>query len=434
MPSPARDDRTSVAHTNQYTLTRNWVPTDPVSYTSREVQTTQALRCPKTVVNRPVGGVRPMSGWNKQWFRGTSRPSSFSVTKKSGSSVSEYNFNNCITYRMLRTDISLAAFWENAARQAPFSAGLAFSAQNAAKTAVLSKLSQKKWDLGVTAVEFRQTTRLVTDLATSMAKTVENIVNSRHAVRQKVDRFFHQVRKHGDFYKAAAEVGMTDIKLLDYLKDSWMQYQFGIRPSLKDVADAVDWLSSQQQGGQKLIVRAKGGNKQSRHIVGPDNSFHGQFTARPRFTEDCEVHYSVAYEVPTGQVRAVTSLGLDNPWSVAWEGTLLSWMVDYVVGMGNWLESFTATKGMVFTEGCVSTLKRLTSSELIVEPKGSAVFSKNPNTAGFYLERGEFTREVLQSGLTPAVMPQIRSTLGLTQLGNSLFALSNVFSGKGAYR
>lgn len=52
----------------------------------------------------------------------------------------------------------------------------------------------------------------------------------------------------------------------------------------------------------------------------------------------------------------------------------------------------------------------------------------------FYLERGDFNREVLDSGLLPAVVPQIKSTLGLTQLGNSLFALSNVFSGRKAPR
>lgn len=434
MPSPAVDTKTSVAHSNVYDMTRSWVITDPVTFRTTVTQTTQARRNPATVVNKPINGVRPMSGWFKRWHFGNQQPSSFSGTLKEGSSVTTYDFKNYCCYQLLPADIMSASYWDLVGRQYPFTPSLAFSADNGARTNVLGKLSQKKWDLGVTAGELRQTAGLVTDLASGMAHTVERLINTRHSMRQVVDNFFREVRRQGSFDKAAASVGLTDIGLLNYLKDSWMQYQFGVKPLLNDVSSAVDWLSSQQQAGQKMIVRAKAGSSQSRSFVGPNLSAHGQFTARARMKEDCQVHYSVAYEIPNGQVRAITSLGLDNPWSVAWELTQLSWMVDYVVGVGSWLNSFTATKGMIFSEGCVSTLKRLASTELIIEPNGAFKFDKRPIDTGFYVERGEFTREILQSGVTPAVMPQIRSTLGLTQLGNSLFALSDVFSGRRVYR
>lgn len=438
MPSPKQDTYSTVVHPGNYKLVRNWVPGETV-VPFQAVQSSQALKCPATVVNPPsTSGVRPMSPWFKQWFRSYLRPSKFDITVVSGGRyVSKYTFDTPVYAGVGVNTSNPSTAWDVLQRWHPFSPAMQFYADNAARTLTLNKLGQKKWDLGVTALELRQTAGMVTDLATGMVKTVQGLINSRRAVQKQVDSFFQRVRKHGSFDKAAAEVGMTDIGLLDYLKDSWMQYQFGIRPALKDVDDAVNWLSSQQQAGVPMIVRAKAGYERRDIRIGADNSYLSLYRCRPRYIESCSVHYSVAYEVPTGQVRAITSLGLDNPYSVAWEVTRLSWMVDYVVGIGDWLQSFTATNGMVFREGCRSTLRRLTATELITElsPSSDVVtWGKRPNTSGFYLERGDFNREVLNSGLLPAVVPQIKSTLGLTQLGNSLFALSNVFSGRKAPR
>lgn len=438
MPSPLQDTYSTVVHPGNYKLVRNWVPGETV-VSFPAVQSSQALKCPATVVNLPTtSGVRPMSPWSKQWFRSYLRPSKFDINiVQDGRYVSKYTFDTPVYAGVGVNTPSPSTAWDVLQRWHPFSPAMQFYADNVARTRTLNKLGQKKWDLGVTALELRQTAGMVTDLATGMVKTVQGLINSRRAVQKQVDSFFQRVRKHGSFDKAAAEVGMTDIGLLDYLKDSWMQYQFGIRPALKDVDDAVNWLSSQQQAGVPMIVRAKAGYESRDTRIGADNSYLSLYRCRPRYIESCEVHYSVAYEVPTGQVRAVTSLGLDNPYSVAWEVTRLSWMVDYVVGIGDWLQSFTATNGMVFREGCRSTLRRLTASELITElsPSSDVVtWGKRPITSGFYLERGDFNREVLDSGLLPAVVPQIKSTLGLTQLGNSLFALSNVFSGRKAPR
>lgn len=119
---------------------------------------------------------------------------------------------------------------------------------------------------------------------------------------------------------------------------------------------------------------------------------------------------------------------------------LLSWMFDYVVGVGSWLNSFTATNGLVFKHGTKSVLKRQESVDFVtrtyeVLADGSNVLTKGPKLdKGTFFENGSFTREVLSLGVTPAAVPQIKSTLGLTQLGNSIFALSNVFSGRGGLR
>lgn len=53
---------------------------------------------------------------------------------------------------------------------------------------------------------------------------------------------------------------------------------------------------------------------------------------------------------------------------------------------------------------------------------------------GGYIDAGKFDREVLKVGVTPGVVPQIKRKLGLIQLGQALFALSNWGSGKPSLR
>ena len=154
--------------------------------------------------------------------------------------------------------------------------------------------------------------------------------------------------------------------------------------------------------------------------------------------ETCTTHYSICYEMPTGHVSNITSLGLDNPWKIGWEVTRLSWMFDYVVGVGDWVSSFTATNGMIFREGTRSMLKRLVSEALhakdLLGSDPTLYVKTMPPLRGGYVQRGQFTRIVLESGISPAVVPQIKSRLGLVQMANSLFALSSVLGGRPGLR
>lgn len=443
MPSPAQNSVSIVVHPGSYRFRGNWYPPDHWNtFGISWVQSSQALQHPATVVNPPVNGVRAMSPWYKQWHRVHAAPSSWSITQyPGGGGVMTWEFNKVVPISRLAPAVTHPGdYWDLVGRWWPKTPWLEFSADAEARTKTLNKLSQKKWDVGVAAIELRQTAGLVTDLAVGMARTVENLINSRHNARKQVDSFFNKVVKHGSFDKAAKEVGMTDTKLLDTLKDRWMQYQFGVRPLLKDVDDATNYLADRLAQGTPFTVRAKAGAVREDTYMGEvdmSGDGVGLMRIRPRITETCEVHYSVLYEMPTGQVPALTALGLDNPWNVLWEVTQLSWMYDYVVGAGDWLQSFTAANGLVFREGCRSRLRKLTVTEWIIDQgsaSGKVVIDKRPDLSRIHVDHGDFKRELLESRLLPAVMPSIKSTLGLTQLGNSLFALSNVFSGKRVYR
>jgi hypothetical protein len=334
----------------------------------------------------------------------------------------------------------MGLFWERVnTTYGKFTPRLELVAQNVAKTRVLGKLSQKKWDLGVTALELRQTAGLVTDLATGMTHTVLGLMDGKGKARSAVNNFLRDVARQGDFYKAAERVGLRNTDVLNRIRDRWMQYQFGVKPLLHDVHDAVTLLSDRLHAdGLRVLVAARAGHEMvdTSRTEWFQSAFPGLTEQSVRFREEARVHYSVVYELPTGQVPLYQALGLDNPASITWEATRLSWMFDYAVGVGDWLQSFTATRGLLFREGSVSTLRRLVSSNVDSRRRDDApgYIVEYPSAKGFYMEHGHFRRELLEHGVTPAVVPQIKSELGLVQLANSIFALSNVLGGKPGLR
>lgn len=393
---------------------------------------TEYLQKPATVVNpvRP-DGTRAMSAYETTWLRQAKLAPVTSIQ------TFGWRDNRFIDYPR----VSMAASPSNPA-------GLALGwravsplnrllAEQEASTRVLGKLSQKKWDLGVTALELKQTAGLVTDLATSFAKTVESIIHSRKRSQEMLQRFFRRVQYHGDFYRAATEVGLKDVSLLDDVRSRWMQYQFGIRPLVRDSYDASVALSDLvHQHGLSVLLRAKGGASRKERVRLSQSDLSDPVIRTLFGEEEVGVHYSVVYEMPTGSTGPINTLGLDNPWYLAWEVTRLSWMWDYVVDIGGWLESFSATKGMVFREGCRSELLRRRFHTSVVNPDGPNVKLVNTRAeVPCFIESGRFTRTLLgPAGLTPAVVPVPRNEIGLTQLGNSLFALSSVFGGKPGLR
>ena len=229
---------------------------------------------------------------------------------------------------------------------------------------------------------------------------------------------------------------LKDTRLLENIRDGWMEIQFGIKPLMYDIEDAgaaLDESIFEHDNG--LLVVAKAGHTAKGKISVPCPITNAPFQTFLVCDTVASCHISVSYKVPTDGVSRITTLGLDNPASIAWEATCLSWMVDYAVGIGDWLSSFTAANGLEFIDGSMSTIQRCTASEVQhqnLHPHN--VWEKKPRTTGVVLSSGTFNRSLLASGVTPAVVPQIKSELSLVKLANSLSALSTLLGGGKAIR
>lgn len=416
----------------------SWAP-HVVSSTNQKMLTQSlCLKHPDTKSN-PIrsDGTRARSSWNKSWFRMVIPVSTFETRAKPGKDAWFHPSQSvpCVG-NWFQGTTGDASQWQNLEFFRPSAAELFYQDQ-VARTKILNKVAQKKWDLGVSTLEMKQTAGLVSALAKDMVFGIQKIVNSKASVARQTNNLLRETRKHGDFYKAAEAVGMRDTRLLESIKDRWMQYQFGIRPALNDVDSAtraLDDLIFKENHG--LRISAKGGHSSSEDHVLSMTPTNMPFSTVISYNRRLETHYSASYDVPLDGVSSLTTLGLDNPASIGWEVTRLSWMFDYVVGVGDWLQSFSAANGLLFVDGSVSTIWRATSGRVqaVLNPQLDIEWVRRPKVDRFHLAAGEFRRELVSSRILPGVVPQVKTTLGLTQLANSLFALSNVFAGGKAPR
>ena len=102
-------------------------------------------------------------------------------------------------------------------------------------------------------------------------------------------------------------------------------------------------------------------------------------------------------------------------------------MVDYLLGVGDWLDSLTGDAGTQFIEGSISRIQRVAYDDAVQLSLPSSQWSwvRKPNPS-VSLEGGRFVREVLDGRLVKPVLPQLKTKLGLPQLANSLAALSSM--------
>lgn len=406
----------------------------PVYFQSSFAQQTSFLSKPATVVNpRRADGTRAMSAYSTQWFRADSQR--HVITSAQPISSYQDRFIDFPAVPVLREAPGMPL--ETIASGWLFTRPIdKLGADAEARTRTLNKLSQKKWDLGVAAGELKQTVGLVSDLADSMVGFVDRTVNAKRRMKQQLHRFFRRVRQHGDFYQAAAEVGLKDISLLEDLRNAWMQYSFGVKPLVSDIQASGKYLSDLLfKDAAAVTFRVKAGAKRESEVRDYLADLSDPVKRRALGTTTVWVHYSVVYEMPIGGTGPLNELGLDNGLATAWELTTLSWMVDYVLGMGDWLQSLTATKGLIFREGCRSELERCVISSVELKSDGAVDYIRPAGPLVTAIESGRFTRSLIPAGgLTPAIAPTWKNSIGLVQLGQSLFALSNLLQGKPGLR
>ena len=145
---------------------------------------------------------------------------------------------------------------------------------------------------------------------------------------------------------------------------------------------------------------------------------------------EVECHISLTYSLEPTTTTTFQQLGLTNLASVAWELVWGSWMVDYVVQIGDWISSMVEIDGLYDVEGSESLKAVVKSADAPVQlhPKfaGGAFYGAS-NVRTSY-EAGRFERNVLTSLPAPALLPSVRNKLDIRRMANVLAVVSQLAS------
>lgn len=117
----------------------------------------------------------------------------------------------------------------------------------------------------------------------------------------------------------------------------WLEYQYGWKPLIQDLHDAVVQVCSPNRSG---IIKAVGSGRVDKTFTFPYADTIQHVT--------CEVRSNTTLfaRVTSPALDRLNGLGLVNPLSVAWELTPFSFVLDWFIPVGSVLEALTAGFGL----------------------------------------------------------------------------------------
>lgn len=375
-------------------------------------------------INVPVrdDGTRPPAPWDHRWGSMSLgvRTRVWSIPafgwEQRGNSVPSFQFNP-------------SGWVGDAGAGFVFGAGFPIAVQNEAIVRMLEKVRDGKANLGQTLGEMRQTAGFVSQACTKIIGALDAIARTVGKQRRDIVHFLYTNRWRKNT-RQSFPPGWTRAQA-EAVIASWLAFQFAIKPLLSDIettGSALSWLLFEERRPARAVFRAGASHTWNVQMDSAKYQWGTLpvFTIRGRVQAFC--HVSAAYEIPVNASRTFEQLGLGNLASVAWELTQFSWMVDYVVDVGGWLESLTAADGTTFVEGCISRKMVMDHPDAGGYKNGGTILRPSVPVSGFSSESirgqyGRFQRSVLAESPVPT-LPPLKRKIGLTQLANSLAALS----------
>lgn len=137
-----------------------------------------------------------------------------------------------------------------------------------------------------------------------------------------------------------------------------LQWKFGAEPLIRDLKEAIqDYLDSNLEDSQ--ILKFKVGRKHSLlQLKAPGVTFTGS----------ASMSYTANYAVDHSYLRKLSQYGLIDPLQVAWEVTPWSFVVDWLIPVGEWIASLTADYGLDFNG--VTCSAKFTGEFILDNPVG----------------------------------------------------------------
>lgn len=283
--------------------------------------------------------------------------------------------------------------------------------RNTALIAVRNKLKSTDINLGVAFGERKQTARLIGDTATRLAKSFMAL-------------------KRGKIRKAMDEIGISSRKREprgSNAPSKWLEMQYGWKPLLSDVYGATDALSKHPEDDWRVTAKATRSRvDQYAYDVFPSNG--GGFDAcMCRATVKRSVFARIDAVPNNAAAIALSSSGVTNPLLVAWELVPFSFVVDWFLPIGNYVESLDAMLG--YTEGFYSSSLLVKADWLDIGRSGTVNKTTIRNNFEGSKKLVHLDRDVSQS-VPLSKLPRFKDPWSLGHMANGLALLSQVFGRK----
>lgn len=261
------------------------------------------------------------------------------------------------------------------------------------------KVKNQHVNLAQALAEREQTASLVKDIAVRISKAVLAL-------------------KRGNLPLAASYVLPKNSK---QLANDWLILQYGIRPLISDLKGAASALTESQSFQFDVIVKRK--ESIPRHLLALDSNSSNFPHKTSVYAEGyVEVVYKARLQVESAFGQWASQTGLSNLSSLAWELTPYSFVADWLVPIGDYLNNQDAFSGLKV----VHLHKTVFQKEYVTYERVCGGRSQGylyPSlTCGFVKETVSCVRSIL-SGVPKLPYPSFRDPVSAGHIANAIALL-----------
>lgn len=219
-----------------------------------------------------------------------------------------------------------------------------------ATSRALSKCSNMKMNLAQSFAERKQTANL-------LVNCVNRFVTFAVLVRKgKFSKANEVLRGRPKF-----QGNLGDARTYRFRKDTlrrptqddfaslWLEYSYGWRPLLSDIYGAAELLA--QSVLENRPMSAKGYGVARDRELRSYNGTASQGRANVVISSEYSAYVEFFFDLEDRAIDVLKSTGITNPALLAWELLPYSFVVDWFIPVGNYLENVNATHGLKFVKG-----------------------------------------------------------------------------------
>lgn len=281
---------------------------------------------------------------------------------------------------------------------------------------LLSNMSQNKVNVAQFIAERRQTASLVASTALRLYQAINNLK------RGNLVGVSHSLLGSGPKSRVQRAVGG--------IPEQWLALQYGWKPLLQDVYGSCEELANLAAGVQPDVIEVSASASTTiddcSFVTGGDGGWIPPVEWKSS-GGSVHGHGSIVSTVSVDFINGASRTGIINPVTLAWELLPWSFVVDWFLPVGNFLERCNASDGLTFSRGYIAQKWSMNwRASLHGSPHTSDGWSGTATGANHTASFFDYEREALSWFPRPA-WPSFKDPFSLTHVANALSLLATAF-------
>jgi len=271
------------------------------------------------------------------------------------------------------------------------------AASNRALGKLIDKADQGINNLAQDFVEMDQTTRMITKTVVRISGAIKALRarNLPQALKFLWDAKAPVFRQGSWMAKGLTPKQMAKKLSGKELANNWLELQYGWKPLLQDVQGVMQSLAQLNIGNASVQDVSAFATSDERYSTPLTQNTGGVIYAAGTSVRiiNSRCKYSLRYRVDDHAKAFLRQTGFLNPINLAWEVLPWSFVVDWFLPIGNYLQGINAWEGLTFLDGHMT---QFTQEILICDCRGSGFYQPNAQDTILTEVVGNFFRRVVR--------------------------------------